>query len=89
MKDSNAEGISSNTQKKQEGVEFVRQKLAEVEAVQAYKRAAQLEFWQQYGQQGRQVTHPSPAHVDRMRHWLDSGDAILVAEAQVFFDLMQ
>ena len=86
---SNAQAISSNTQEKQEGIEFVRQQLAEVEAVQAYKRAAQLELWQRYEQQGGQVTHPSPAHVDKIRQWLDSGDAILVAEAEVFFGLMQ
>jgi hypothetical protein len=86
--DSNAQAISSNTQNKEAGVEFVKQKLAEVEQVQAYKRAAQLELWQQYGQKGRQVTHPSPDHVDKMRRWLESEDAILVAEAQVFFDLM-
>ena len=67
----------------------MKQKLAEVEEVQAYKRAAQLELWQKQGQQGGQVTHPSPAHVDKMRHWLESGDAILVAEAEVFFSLTQ
>ena len=88
-RDSNAQAISSNTQNKGEGVEFVKQKLVEVEEVQAYKRAAQLELWQRYGQQGGQVTHPSPAHVDKMRHWLESGDAILVAEAEVFFSLTQ
>ncbi len=85
----NTQAISSNTQEKREGVEFVRQKLAEVEAVQAYKRAAQLEAWQKQGQQGGQVTHPSPAQVDKMRRWLESGDAILVAEAEVFFGLTQ
>ncbi|PZV08069.1 MAG: hypothetical protein DCF22_20885 [Leptolyngbya sp.] len=89
MKDSNTEGISSNTQEKKEGVEFVRQKLAEVEAVKAYKRAAQLEFWQQYGHEPEQVSHPSPAHVAKMQQWLESGDAILVAEAEAFFTLRQ
>ena len=64
----------------------MKQKLAEVEAVQAYKRAAQLEAWQK---QGQQVAHPAPAHVDKMRQWLESGDAILVAEAEVFFSLTQ
>ena len=91
-RDSNAQAISSNTQEKREGVEFVKQKLAEVEAVQAYKRAAQLEAWQkqgQQGQQGQQVARPAPAHVDKMRQWLESGDAILVAEAEVFFSLTQ
>ncbi|MBM0745580.1 hypothetical protein JOY44_29610 (plasmid) [Phormidium sp. CLA17] len=79
-RDSNAQAISSNTQENREGVEFVRQKLAEVEEVQAYKRAAQLELWH---------THFCPAHVDKMRRWLESGDVILVAEAEVFFGLMQ
>ena len=88
-RDVNTQAISSNTQEKQEGVEFVKQKLVEVEEVQAFKRAAQLELWQQYGQQGGEVTHPSPAHVDKMRRWLESGDAILVAEAEVFFSLTQ
>ncbi len=87
--ESNTQAISSNTQEKKEGVEFVKQKLAEIEAVQAYKRVAQLEAWQQYGQQAGQVTHPSAAHVDKMRQWLESGDAILVAEAEVFFGWMQ
>jgi hypothetical protein len=87
--ESNTQAISSNTQEKKEGVEFVKQTLAEIEEVQAYKRAAQLELWQQYGQQGGQVTHPSPAHVDKMRRWLESGDAILVAEAEVFFGLQE
>ena len=85
----NTQVISSNTQGEREGVEFIRQKLAEIEEVQAYKRAAQLEAWQQQGQQGGQVTHPCAAHVDKMRQWLESGDAILVAEAQVFFSLTQ
>ncbi|MBM0745655.1 hypothetical protein JOY44_30005 (plasmid) [Phormidium sp. CLA17] len=87
-RDANAEAISSNTQEKKEGVEFVRQKLAEVEQVQAYKRAAQLELWQLYGQVEGQLT-ASVAQVDKMRQWLESGDAILVAEAEVFFGLMQ
>ena len=84
-KNSNTQAISSNTQEEKEGVEFVRQKLAETEEVQAYQRAAQLELWQQY----EQVSHPSPAHLDNMRRWLESGDVILVAEAEVFFGLMQ
>ncbi|MBM0745700.1 hypothetical protein JOY44_30250 (plasmid) [Phormidium sp. CLA17] len=88
-RDVNVQAISSNTQAKGTGVEFVKQKLAEVEQVQAYQRAAQLELWQQYEQKGGQVTHPSPARVDKMRRWLESGDAILVAEAEVFFSLMQ
>ena len=67
----------------------MKQKLAEIEAVQAYTRAAQLGAWQKQGQQGGQVTHPSAAHVDKMRRWLESGDAILVAEAEVFFGWMQ
>lgn len=83
--DVNAEAISSNTQQQKEGIEFARQKLAEVEQIQAYKRAAQLELWQQYCQGQGHLTHASPAHVDKMRQWLQSGDAILVAEAQVFF----
>lgn len=87
--DVNTDAVSSNTQQQREGIEFVRQKLAEVEQIQAYKRAAQLELWQQYGQDQGQLTHASPAHVDKMRQWLESGDAILVAEAEVFFDLMQ
>ena len=88
-RDSNTQAISSNTQEKREGVEFVRQKLAEIEEVQAYKRAAQLEAWQKQGQQGGQVAQPSSAQVAKMRRWLESGDAILVAEAEVFFSLMQ
>ena len=88
-RDSNAQVISSNTQEKREGVEFIRQKLAEIEEVQAYKRAAQLELWQRYGQQGGQVAQLSSAQVAKMRRWLESGDAILVAEAEVFFGLMQ
>ncbi|MBM0745614.1 hypothetical protein JOY44_29790 (plasmid) [Phormidium sp. CLA17] len=85
VRDSNTQAISSNTQEKQERIEFVRQTLAEV---QAYKRAAQLELWQQYGQEQGQLT-ASVTHVDKMWHWLESGDAILVAEAEVFFGLIQ
>ena len=67
----------------------MKQKLAEVEAVQAYKRAAQLELWQQYGQGQGQVAQPSSAQVAKMQRWLGSGDTILVAEAEVFFSLTQ
>ena len=65
----------------------MRGKLADVGELQAYKQAAQLDIWQQYQHNQQQFVRPAPAHVAKMYRWLESGDAILVAEAEAFFSL--
>jgi hypothetical protein len=83
-----SEMVSSNTQCEPRGIEGVKQQLAEIRALQDYKRAAQQEAWEQL-QLFPQPSAPSPAHVAKMRQWLESGDPILVAEAQAFFQCRQ
>jgi hypothetical protein len=87
-KESLSEMISSNTHPETGGIEVVKQQLAEIRALQDYKRAAQQEAWEQL-QLFPQPSAPSPAHVARMRQWLESDDPILVAEAQAFFQCRQ
>lgn len=80
--------ISSNTQSEQRGLEGVKQQVAEIRALQDYKRAAQSEVWEQL-QLIEQPTAPSPARIAQMQGWLESGDPILVAEAEAFFSCRQ
>jgi len=80
--------INSNTQSEAGGIESVKQRVAEIKALQDYKRAAQKEAWEQL-QLIPQPTTPSPAHIAQMQQWLESGDPILVAEAEVFFKCKQ
>jgi len=77
--------ISSNTQSESGGIEAVKQRVAEIKALQDYKQAAQKEAWEQL-QLIQPPTTPSPAHMAQMQQWLESGDPILVAEAEVFFN---
>jgi len=79
-----AEEISSNTQSEREGLQWAKQRVAEIQALQDYKRAAQKESWEQL-QLIQPPADPSPGHAARMHHWLASGDPILMAEAEVFF----
>lgn len=81
--DSN-EKISNNTQFNKGGIEGVKQQVAEIKALQDYKRAAQQEAWEQL-QLIQTPTAPSAAHIARMQQWLESGDPILMTEAEVFF----
>jgi len=77
--------VSSNTQLDSGGMEAVKQRVAEIKALQDYKRAAQKSAWEQL-QLIPQQTAPSPACMAKMQQWLESGDLILVAEAEVFFN---
>jgi hypothetical protein len=80
-----AQVISSNTQSETKGLEELKQQMAEIKAMQDYKRAAQKEAWEQL--QLIQPSKPaSPTHIARMHQWLASGDPILVAEAEAFFN---
>lgn len=85
LQQANTQLISSNTQTERAGIEWVKQQVAEIQALQDYKRAAQQEVWEQL-QLIQPPTIPSPAHIARMQQWLESGDPILVAEAKAFFD---
>lgn len=62
----------------------MKQRVAEMQAIQDYKRAAQQEVWEQL-QLIQQPTAPSPARIAQMQQWLESGDPILIGEAEVFF----
>jgi len=73
--------ISSNTQE-------VKQQVAQGKAFQDYKRAAYQEAWEQL-QLIQPPTAPSLAHTARMKQWLESGDPILMTEAQTFFKCSQ
>lgn len=84
MQQINGKEISSNTQSESEGLAWAKQRVAEIQALQDYKRAAQQESWEQL-QLIQPPTAPSPAHLAQMQQWLESGDPILVAEAEVFF----
>lgn len=79
------EAISSNTQSEPTGLEKAKQMVAEAKATWAYKRAAQR---QARAEQQRSVAplSPSPKRIAQMREWLASGDPILMAEAQAFFE---
>lgn len=80
------QGISSNTQSEPEGLEWAKQQVAEIKAIQDYERAAQKEAWEQLQLVQQQPSTPSPAHIAKMQQWLKSGDSILMAEAQAFFN---
>lgn len=88
LSESGSEVMSSNTQIGLGGIEEVRQIVAELKALQDYKRAVQKETWEQL-QLIQPPTHPTASHIARMQQWLASGDPILVAEAEVFFRYCQ
>jgi len=78
--------ISSNTQTPAAGIAAIKQRLADMQALQEYKKAAQHAQWQQRQLQGQQHLPPTPEYVAKMQRWLESGEPILVAEAKVFFN---
>jgi hypothetical protein len=82
------ETISSNTRSGPGGIEGFKQRLAEIRALQDYKRAAQQEARQQL-QLFPKSSSPSPAYLAKMQQWLESGDKALVVEAQAFFQAIQ
>ena len=88
LQEPSTETISSNTRSEMKGIEGVKQRLAEIRALQNYKRAAQQDAWEQL-QLIPKPSLPSPAHVAKMQQWLESGDPILVAEAKAFFQPRQ
>jgi hypothetical protein len=80
------EGISSNTQFEPEGQAWAKHQVAAIQALQAYKRAAQQEAWEQFQLLQPQPSQPSLPRLAQMQQWLESGDPILVAEAEAFFN---
>ncbi|MDX2231507.1 MAG: hypothetical protein NW220_17860 [Leptolyngbyaceae cyanobacterium bins.349] len=80
-----SEVISSNTQSELGGIEAVKQRVAEIQALQGYKRAAQKDAWEQLQLIQQSPTETSPAYIARMHQWLELDDPILMAEAEAFF----
>ncbi|MDX2241256.1 MAG: hypothetical protein NW224_11275 [Leptolyngbyaceae cyanobacterium bins.302] len=83
------QGISSNTQTEPDGLAWAKQQVAEIQALQDYKHAAQKEAWEQLKLFQPKTALPSPARIAQMQQWLESGDPILMAEAEVFFNHYQ
>ncbi len=77
--------ISSNTHSEPTGLEKVKQTVAEIRALQDYKRAAKRQIKAEQ-RQSVADSSPSPEYIARMQAWLVSGDPILVAEANMFFE---
>ncbi len=77
--------ISNNTQSRSGGIEEIKQRVAEIQALQDYKCAAQKDLREQLQMMQPEIA-PSPAYIAKMQQWLESGDPILIAEAEAFFD---